>query len=207
MSDPVSGTAAALAWLEAASAVIGTGTAVSQAASSGDSGFHVGPCEVKYPTELPTDMWAGEYQHVDRVILKFTADGYFWNNDLEVTMSGYASDSNEPLMCRTDSSNPNIPANRFLHYRLGIAGSSEDMGEGLLTVEFDTWDGVAEGSADHPKISIRASGRFDPVGFGDTRYELRFTVDTYGQVDLQSSSSNQCQISDQGDHILIHLNQ
>lgn len=207
MSDPATGTAALLAWLEAGSAVVGAGTAVGQAAASGDSGFHVGRCTAKYPTNFPEDQWAGESDHVDRVVLKFTADGYFWNNDLEVTMSGYASNSNEPMMCYPSSDDPNVPANRFLHYVFGVAGSSEDMGEGLLTVDFDTWDGLAEGSPDHPKISIRASGRFDPVGFGDTRYELRFTVDTYGQVELQSSSSNQCQITDQGDHILIHLNQ
>jgi hypothetical protein len=206
---------AALAYIAAGAQVIGTVKAASDMAT-GSSGFNVGKCHVHYPAQFPTNQFAHSGQVVGWDIMKFTAVGGFWDNELVVAASGYLSNDNTALVGRPDSATPNVPVNRFLVLTFDKSGSSENMSMGLLSVDITPWAGdaqIAEGSAEDPWIALKVSGRFDPVGPGDFQFSFKLDVNQFGHLNLSRETFNGTgmpgtpgmSFTNQGSHIHVTL--
>ncbi|MGH9244068.1 MAG: hypothetical protein ACRD29_07080 [Acidimicrobiales bacterium] len=210
MPEPVS----TLALIEAGSAAIGAVAAVGGMAPSGDSGFHVAQARIQYPKEFPTTQFAHSGQVVGWDIVKFTANGMFWDNELTVAASGYLSNDSTPLVGRTPSAHPNIPVNRFVVLGFDKSGSSENMSSGLLNVNITPWAGdaqMAEGSPEDPWVALRVTGRFDPKGHGDIQYSFKLDINTHGTLHLSrveyNGTAGDFDIVLQGDHVQVTLDQ
>src|SRR5688572_23714715 len=100
-------------WIQAGSAAYGNVLGVLEAIPQGDSGFKVSQGYVRYPKEFTTDMWVGAHQSVNWDILRFTASGVIYDNELAVNASGYISSNSDPLVGYPGSAHPNVPINRF----------------------------------------------------------------------------------------------
>jgi len=208
MAEPVTLTAIA-AGAAVVGAVQGLYTAV-----NGESGFNVSGSSVHYPKEFPANQFAHHGQSVTWDILKFTAIGAFWDNDLAVSATGYVSNDNTPVVGWQGSEHPNIPVNRFIRLQFTKSGSSENMSGGLLNVNISPWAGdgeIAEGSAEDPWAALLVTGRFDPRGHGDMQYSFKLGVNSFGSLYLSEVNYNgtagDFDVTHEGDHIEIKLNQ
>lgn len=210
MGAPLAGAELALGVIEAANATVGTAMTVGGAAAEGDEGFVVADASIVYPKELPQNLWVGDHSPLNNDVIKFVMDGWTWNNYCNVAMAGYCSNSTEDPMCYVEGEDPTLPANRWISVRFGVSGSSEDLGEGLITCSIHPHEDVTAGdSPDQPMIPVYVEGRCDPVGPGDSRYSFWMYVDTFGGVWLDGSTvqSRQCTVTQQGDHIQVYMNQ
>ena len=183
---------AALAYIAAGAQAIGTVKATADMAT-GSSGFNMGRAHVHYPAQFPTNMFAHAGQTVGWDIIKFTAVGGYWDNELVVAASGYLSNDNSALVGRPDSATPNVPVNRFIVLSFDKSGSSENMSMGLLNVDITPFAGdaaIAEGTPDDPWVALRVTGRFDPVGPGDFQFSFKLDVNQYGHLNLSHETFN-----------------
>jgi hypothetical protein len=204
MVEPVSAVAATTAIIGATMATVGTANAVNVAAHTG-GGFTVNGTGANYPKEIGDDQLVGEKSHLQvRDVIKFHAEGGYWNDDMAVAMGGFASSNNDPIVVYPSSSHPTIPANRFLNVGFGPSGRSDTLSVGHLDVSITPYDRVME-PAWNPQVVFKVTGRFDPTGPGDTNYYFELIVDTYGNVTLANASSAQAQIEQDGDHVRVWL--
>ncbi|HEX2383630.1 MAG TPA: hypothetical protein VHI95_13390 [Acidimicrobiales bacterium] len=211
MPEPVSATV--LGAISAGAAVVGAVQGLYTAAN-GDSGVHISQTHIQYPKEFPTTQFAHAGQSVGWDIMKFTAEGMFWDNDLAVAVAGYVSNDNNPLVGWKGSANPNIPVNRFIVLQFGESGNSENMSGGLLNVTISPWGGdssIAEGSPDDPWVALRVVGRFDPRGHGDMQFSFKLSINSHGRLHLSETHWNgtagDFSIDLAGDHVQVTLKQ
>jgi hypothetical protein len=208
MTPPV-----ALAYIAAGTGVIGAVNGTVASIGSADSGVHVSHCDVHYPKEFSTDQFAHAGQSVQRDVVKFHAEGGYWNNDLAVAMTGYVSNDNDALQGWPQSAHPNVPVNRFILLGFDKSSNSEDMSRGLLTVNIELWGGansIAEGTPEDPWVALHVHGRFDPFGPGDAEYSFKLMVNSFGQIHLESPNITgthigPMQIDNMGDHVRVWL--
>jgi hypothetical protein len=204
MPEPVSALAATTAIIGAATATVGTANAVNTAAHAG-GGFTVSGTGANYPSEIHDDLLVGERSHLAvRDVIKFHAEGGYWNDDMAVAMGGFASSNNDPIVVYPHGDHPTIPANRFLNVSFGPSGRSDTLSVGHLDVNVSPYERVME-PAWNPQVVFRVWGRFDPTGPGDTNYYFELVVDTYGNVSMANASSAQAQIELDGDHVRVWL--
>src|SRR5688572_3637339 len=102
MPEPVSATATAIALIGAGAATVGAVQATSSMATDA-TGFNVGRAHIHYPKEFPSELFAHAGQSVDWDIIKFKAIGFFSDNDLAVSCTGYMSKDSNPLQGRPGS--------------------------------------------------------------------------------------------------------
>jgi hypothetical protein len=194
-----------VAGLDPAGAILGAIQVVQTASQAGGSGFQVLGAVASYPAELV--KFLPEDTFLTREIIKCDADGVLWDNHCTVEMHGYFSDTNDDLICLPDVSD-DIPANRYIK-SLGFSEGidSDTLTSGLLIVRLEAMD-AAYGSPEDPYVPFWVSGRFDPVGVGDERYEFRLLVGTSGQVTAdQIKTSSSLTITNEGDYIHVYLDQ
>jgi hypothetical protein len=202
--EPVSALAATTAIIGAAMATVGTADAVNTAAHAG-GGFAVTGTGANYPKEVGDDWLVGEKHHLAvRDVVKFHAEGGIWNDDMAVSMGGFASSNNDPIVVYPNSGHPTIPANRFLNVAFSPGGRSDTLSVGHLDVNISPYERVME-PAWNPHVVFRVWGRFDPTGPGDTNYYFELIVDTYGNTTLANAQSAQAQIEQDGDHVRVWL--
>lgn len=208
MAEPVE---IAIAAIAAGAAVVGAATGTA-ATASGSSGVNVSPFNVHYPKEFPPDQFADARQSVQWDIVKFHADGGFWNNDLAVSATGYMSHDRSELVGRPQSDHPHVPINRFMVLTFDKSSNSQDMSSGLLTVNMSLWGGAsdlqAEGTAEDPWVELYIHGRFDPVGPGDVEYSFKLGINTFGELRLSNENITGSDIYGKsvklnGDHVLV----
>jgi len=160
-----------------------------------------------YPSEIHDDQLVGERTHLPvRDVIKFEAYGWLYTDDLAVSMGGFASSTNDPVVGYPDSQHPNIPANRYLNVHFSPSGNSETLSIGHLDVNISPYERVM-GPADNPTVVFSVHGRWDPAGPGDTNYNFEMMIDTFGNVSLGSASSSQAQIALEGNHIKLLMEQ
>jgi len=208
MPDPVT-----LATIGAGVAIVGAVNSVYNTVN-GESGVHISQTHVQYPSEFPTNQFASAGQSVGWDIMKFKAEGAFWDNDLAVSATGYISNSNDPLVGWKGSAHPNVPVNRFIVLQFAESGNSENMSGGLLNVNITPWGGngsIAEGKPEEPWVALRVDGRFDPRGHGDMQFSFKLQISTHGQLYLSDEHYNgtagDFTIEHAGDHIQVTLKQ
>lgn len=207
MAEPVT-----IAAIAAGAAVVG---AVQSAVSvvGGDTGVNVGRCDVHYPKEFPTELFAHGGQSFQRDVIKFHSEGAFYDNDLAVAATGYMSHDAGPLMGHPGSAHPNVPINRFLLCSFDKSSNSENMSRGLLTCNIGLWGGssdIAEGTPEDPWIALHVRGRFDPLGPGDIEYSFKLMMNTFGQIHLSNENwtgtyVDNCTIRYHGDYVTVWL--
>jgi len=204
----------ALAYIAAGTGVIGAVNGTVGTARGGDSGVHVSSCNIHYPKEFPAEQFAHPGQSIQRDVITFRAPGALWDNNLAVAMTGYVSNDSQPMQGWPQSTHPHVPVNRFMLLNFDKSSNSEDMSQGLLTVQMDLWggsDSIAEGTAEDPWVALHVHGRFDPVGPGDVEYSFKLMVNSFGQIhvqntNIQGSSVVAAHIDDMGDHVQVWLN-
>jgi hypothetical protein len=208
MAEPVT-----LAAISAGAAVVGAVQAV-YTTVNGESGFNVSPSHVHYPAEFPAQQFAHPGQYVGWDVLRFTAIGAFWDNELTVAASGYISNDDSPVVGWAGSAHPGVPVNRFLTLQFDKSGSSENLSGGLLNVNITPWGGdnhMAEGNAEDPWVALRVTGRFDPRGHGDMQYSFKLGINTHGRLHLDDVTYNgtagDFDVDLDGDHVEVKLNQ
>jgi hypothetical protein len=208
MADPVTLTAIAVG-AAVVGAVQGVYTVV-----NGESGVHISQTHIQYPREFPMNQFAHPGQSVGWDIMKFTAEGAFWDNDLAVAVSGYVSNDTGPLVGWHGSANPNVAVNRFIVLQFQQSGNSENMSGGLLNVNITPWGGdgsIAEGTPEDPWVALAVVGRFDPRGHGDMQFQFKLSINSQGQLALSHSSWNgtagDFNITLEGDHVQVTLKQ
>jgi hypothetical protein len=211
MPEPVSATV--LGAISAGAAVVGAVQGV-YTAVNGDSGVHISQTHIQYPKEFDKTQFATPGQSVSWDIMKFTAEGAFWDNDLAVGCAGYVSNDNNPLVGWKGSAHPNVPVNRFVLLQFGESGNSENMSGGLLNVNISPWGGdgsIAEGTPEDPWVALRVVGRFDPRGHGDMQFSFKLQINSHGHLYLSDTAYNgtagDFTITHEGDHIQVTLKQ
>jgi len=204
MPEPVSALAATTAIIGAASATIGTANTVNTYAHNG-GGFSLTSAGINYPHEITDEHFVGARSELHgRVVIKFHAEGGYWNDDIAIGMGGFVSANNDPIVVYPSSSNPTVPANRFANLHFFQTGTSDVLSVGHLDVTITPYERVIE-PAWNPQFVFHVGGRFDPTGPGDTNYSFTMYVDTYGNVAVADASSSQAHIDLDGDHIRVWL--
>jgi hypothetical protein len=92
---------------------------------------------------------------------------------------------------------------------IGFTKGGEELGSGLLTCALSTYTSGVHGNYDNPFVIVHAAGHFDPVGSGDAEYAFNVYISTFGTVhlgEIETQTSN-LQITEEGDHIKVYLNQ
>jgi hypothetical protein len=204
MPEPISTFAATTAIIGAASATIGTANTLNTVAHTG-GGFIVSATGLNYPHEITDQQLVGARSELHgRVVIKFHAEGGYWNDDLAIGMGGFVSNNNDPIVVYPTGTNPTVPANRFANLHFFATGTSDVLSTGHLDVTITPYERVLEPAWD-PKFVFHVGGRFDPTGPGDTNYSFTMYVDTYGNVSMADASSTQAHITDEGDYILVAM--
>lgn len=180
-------------------------------AAGGGSGVNVSPSRVTYPAEFAAAEWAHAGQHVEWDVIKITAAGVFWDNDLAVSASGVVSaDANDPLV-RPHSDYPTVPVNRFLDLGFAKSGNSEGMSVGSLSIDILPWGSEdPEGTALVPSVALLVKGHFDPVGVGDATFSFKLTINTHGYIglsDVEISKFYGTHIYQDGNSVLVQMAQ
>jgi hypothetical protein len=192
--------------ISAGAAVVGTAMSLGNAAHSG-GGFTLNAQGANYPREIQDDQLVGERTHLPvRDVIKFKANGWIYDDDLAVSMGGFASSTRDPVVGYAEGPHPNIPANRFVNVHFAPGGRSDTLSIGHLDVTITPYERVME-PADNPKILFNVSGRWDPAGPGDSNYSFEMMIDCYGNVSLGSASSSQAEISCDGSCIQLYMDQ
>src|SRR5688500_15681621 len=91
--------------LEIASPVVGTVGAAHAMVPSGESVFLFNAGEASYPTEHEDKFgqFVRDDHYINRVALRFLAQGYVWDTDIDIAMRGYFSQDGGALMGFKDS--------------------------------------------------------------------------------------------------------
>jgi hypothetical protein len=137
-------------------------------------------------------------------VIKFHAVGGYWDDELAVSMGGFASMTSDEVVGYAAAGEQAIPANRFLNVHFAKSGRSDTLTVGHLDCTIAPYERVLE-PADNPQVVFRVTGRLDPTGPGSTNYEFEMVIGTWGQVYSMNASSQQATIVDQGDHVLVWM--
>jgi len=167
-------------------------------------GFHIKADSGSYPKELGEFLQPGTL--VNRQVLRFVADGYFWDTELGISLRGSFSNNTDELLCFEDA--PGIPSNRYMtNVQFFESPHSDTVSKSLLDLSITGYD-QPYGSPDNPYLAFSVVGHFDPVGVGDARFAFNLYIDSYGEVSSgEVDCSSQLKITDREGYIEIYLNQ